>query len=190
VTWKKNRAPSIPESDLEKPSTTEGEKPEELEDKSIEQLLAEKEQEAKDNYDKWLRSIAEFENFKKRHEREKAEFMRMANESLVKDFLPVLDSLDRALKHTEGNEVPQSFIEGIELVRKGFVSALEKHGVKEIEALGEKFDPNFHEAVMQQENPDVEDNTVLFETQKGYMLHDRLLRPSMVIVSKKSAQED
>jgi molecular chaperone GrpE len=196
VTRKKDSAPSIPESELEKSSAaeefqpSEGEEFKELEEKSIEQLMAEKEQEAKDNYDKWLRSVAEFENFKKRHEREKAEFMKMANEMLVKDFLPVLDSLDRALQHTEQNEVPPSFIEGIELVRKGFVNALEKHGVKVIDALGEKFDPNFHEAVMQQENPDVEDNTVLFETQKGYMLHDRLLRPSMVIVSKKPAQED
>ena len=196
MTWKKDSAPSIPESDLEKSSAAEefqpaeGEEFKELEEKSIEQLLAEREQEAKDNYDKWLRSVAEFENFKKRHEREKAEFMRMANEMLVKDFLPVLDSLDRALQHTEQNEVPQSFIEGIELVRKGFVNVLEKHGVKVIDALGERFDPNFHEAVMQQENPDVEDNTVLYETQKGYMLHDRLLRPSMVIVSKRPAQED
>ena len=196
MTRKKDSAPSIPESDLEKSSAAEefqpaeGEEFKELEEKSIEQLLAEREQEAKDNYDKWLRSVAEFENFKKRHEREKAEFMRMANEMLVKDFLPVLDSLDRALQHTEQNEVPQSFIEGIELVRKGFVNVLEKHGVKVIDALGERFDPNFHEAVMQQENPDVEDNTVLYETQKGYMLHDRLLRPSMVIVSKRPAQED
>ena len=196
MTWKKDSAPSIPESDLEKSSAAEefqpaeGEEFKELEEKSIEQLLAEREQEAKDNYDKWLRSVAEFENFKKRHEREKAEFMKMANEMLVKDFLPVLDSLDRALQHTEQNEVPQSFIEGIELVRKGFVNVLEKHGVKVIDALGERFDPNFHEAVMQQENPDVEDNTVLYETQKGYMLHDRLLRPSMVIVSKRPAQED
>ena len=125
MSWKKDSAPSIPESDREKSSAAEefqsadGEEPKELEEKSIEQLLAEKEQEARNNYDKWLRSVAEFENFKKRHEREKAEFMKMANELLVKDFLPVLDSLDRALQHTEQNEIPRVLSRGSNWFVKG-----------------------------------------------------------------------
>jgi len=163
---------------------------ESIEEKSVEQLLAEKEEESKDNYDKWLRALAEFDNYKKRQEREKADFCKFAMESLMKELLPVLDNLDRALEHSKVNEVPQSFIEGLELARKSFWDVLDKNGLKHVDAVGEKFDPNYHEAIMQQDDPDSEENTILTEVQKGYLLHDRLIRPSMVVVSKKPAGEE
>ncbi len=148
------------------------------------------ERKAEEYRDNWLRTAAEFENFKKRQEKQQTEFYKRAVEALARDLLPIVDSLERALSHGKESNVPQSFIDGIELSRKSFMDVLEKHGVKPIPAEGEKFDPNFHEAMMQQENPDVEENTVLTEAQKGYLLNDRLLRPSLVVVSKKPAQDD
>jgi len=159
-------------------------------DRDMTELLAEKEKEAKDNYDKYLRSMAEFENFKKRQVREKAEFLKMANESLIRELLPVKDSLDRALEQAANSDVPKSYIEGIELARKSFMDVLAKNGLTPIEALGEKFDPNYHEAIMQQEDPDVDENTVITQVHQGFMLNDKLLRPAMVVVSKKPAQEE
>ena len=177
-----------PYSDLtESEESRESEKSDqklEKDEKSLEELLADKEKEAQENFDKRLRLLAEFENYKKRQDREKAEFYKMATESLIRDLLPVVDTLERALDHSQENNVPDSFIEGIELVRENFLSVLEKQGLKPIEAVGKTFDPNFHEAVMQKDDLESEENTVLNEAQKGYMLHDKLLRPTMVIVSK------
>jgi molecular chaperone GrpE len=163
---------------------------ESLAGKTIEDRLSEKEREAQENYDKWLRSLAELENYKKRQEREKAELCKFAQESLIRGLLPVLDNIDRAIEHSKINHVPASFIEGLELARKSFWEVLQKNGVEAINAAGEKFDPNFHEAIMQQEDPEREENTIISEAQKGYMLHDRLLRPSMVVVAKKSTAEE
>jgi molecular chaperone GrpE len=128
------------------------------------------------------------ENIKKRLEREKTGLVKFANENLVKDLLPVLDNLERALVH--GNEArnnQEALLEGVRLTYEGLLNVLEKFGVTPVKALGERFDPNFHEAVMQKDDPDVEDNSVIEEVQKGYLLHDRLIRPSMVVVSRKPA---
>jgi molecular chaperone GrpE len=165
----------------------EVEKPEEA---TVEERLAQKEREAQENYNKWLRTLAELENYKKRQEREKADLCKFAQESLIRGLLPVLDNIDRAIEHSRVNNVPASFIEGLELARKSFWGVLQKNGVEVINTVGEKFDPNFHEAIMQQEDPEVEENTITSEAQKGYLLHDRLLRPSMVVVAKKSAIEE
>jgi molecular chaperone GrpE len=161
--------------------------PEEL---TLEERLAQKERDAQENYDKWLRSLAEFENYKKRQEREKADLCKFSQESLIRDLLPVLDNIDRAIEHSKANNVPATFIEGLALARKSFWDVLQRNGVQAINAIAERFDPNFHEAIMQQENPEVEENTIISEVQKGYMLQERLLRPSMVVVAKKSTAEE
>ncbi len=171
----------------EKPSTVEQENKEEESPSEIEKLrqdLAAKELEAKKNYDLYLRQVADLENFKKRVAREKEEAIRYGNEALVKDLLPVLDNLERAVEHAElgGNGKP--LLAGIELVLKGFLEVLEKHGVTQISAKGEPFNPQKHEAFAQVESTDHEPNTVVAELHKGYFMADRLLRPSLVSVAK------
>ncbi|MEW5723845.1 MAG: nucleotide exchange factor GrpE [Thermodesulfobacteriota bacterium] len=144
--------------------------------------------EAEKNYDLFLRAQADMENMKKRLEREKADFMRFANENIIKELLPVVDNLERAMNHAQDDG--GGLLEGVRLTYEGLRGTLERFGVKPINAAGGPFDPNFHEAVMQRENPDVEDNTVLEEVQKGYLLHERLIRPAMVIVSRRPSGEN
>ena len=171
----------------EKPSTLEQENKDESSPSELEKLhqdLTAKELEAKNNYDLFLRQSADLENFKKRVAREKEEAFKYGNEALVKDLLPMLDNLERALEHAElgGNGKP--LLEGIELVLKGFLEILEKHGVTQISAKGETFNPQKHEAFAQVESKDHEPNTVVQELHKGYFMRDRLLRPSLVSVAK------
>ena len=147
--------------------------------------------EAEKYKDMYIRSQAEAENMKKRLEREKSDFIRFANENLIKELLPVLDNLERALAHGHvDNANGDSLAEGVKMIVDGFSTVLDKFGVKPVKTTGEPFDPNFHEAVMQQENPDVEPNTVLEEVQKGYVLNDRLIRPAMVVVSRRTADSN
>lgn len=159
---------------------------------SLEARLEAAELKAKQNYDRLLRITAEFENYKKRMEREMNEFRKFANESLVKDILPTVDNLQRALETHQGNQENSTdgMREGVEMTLKALLGSLEKHGVAPIEALEKPFDPNFHHAVMQEESDKYPENTVSQELQKGYMIRDRLLRPSMVVVSKRPEPEE
>ena len=141
-------------------------------------------EEARRNYDQFLRDAAETENYKKRVTREKRDAIRYANESLVRDLLPVIDDLERAAQHARTDGNPQSLLDGIELVLKGCLEALQKHGVTRITAKGEPFDPEKHEAYAQVETDEYEANTVVDEVHQGYCLDDRLLRPSLVSVAK------
>lgn len=150
----------------------------------LRQQLEKKESEARENYDRFLRQVAELENFKKRVAREKGEALRYANESLIKDLLPVLDNLERAVDHAKEGENGEPLVEGVEMVLKGFLDVLSKHGVTQISAKGESFDPERHEAVAQVENAECEPNSVVEEHHKGYYLLDRLLRPALVSVAK------
>ena len=134
--------------------------------------------------DRLLRLHAEFENYKKRMARERSEFVKFANEALILEFLPVLDSLERALATARSAAEAQAVAEGLEIILRLFQTTLEKVGVKVIEALDREFDPNLHQAVAQVESPDGRDNIVMEEVRKGYLLEGRLLRPSMVKVSK------
>jgi molecular chaperone GrpE len=134
--------------------------------------------------DRLLRLHAEFENYRKRMVRERSEFVKFANEALILEFLPVLDSLERALATARSAEEAQAVAEGLEIILRLFQTTLEKVGVKVIEALDCEFDPNLHQAVAQVESPDGRDNIVMEEVRKGYLLEGRLLRPSMVKVSK------
>ena len=134
--------------------------------------------------DRLLRLHAEFENYKKRMARERNEFVKFANEALILEFLPVLDSLERALATARSAAEAQAVAEGLEIILRLFQTTLEKVGVKVIEALEREFDPNLHQAAAQVESPDGRDNIVMEEVRKGYLLEGRLLRPSMVKVSK------
>ncbi len=148
--------------------------------------LQEKTEEARKHYDLFLRERAETENFKKRMVREKSEALRFASEPLVRDLLPVVDNLERAVEHAEGNG--QSVIDGVRLVLKSLLDILERHGVKRIDAVGQQFDPTRHEAMAQVESVEHEPNQVVDQHHSGYLLHDRLLRPALVTVSgRKSA---
>ena len=133
--------------------------------------------------DRWLRERAELENFKKRLAREKAEGLRFANEGLLRDLLPVIDNLHRAVEHGRASREVDPIIEGVELVLRSFTEALGRHGVQVVEARGQRFDPSQHEAIGHVES-DQPPNTVVDEHQRGYTLHDRLLRPALVTVGK------
>jgi molecular chaperone GrpE len=142
--------------------------------------------EAAENHDRLLRVAAEFENYKKRNAREMNDFRKFANESFVKAMLPVVDSLDLAIA-SAGNDqqANSSVVEGVTMTLKEIYKVFEQFGVRPIESIGKTFDPAFHQAMMQEETEAYPENTVSRELQKGYMIHDRLLRPAMVVVSKK-----
>ena len=130
--------------------------------------------------DRYVRTLADFENFRKRSEREKADFQRYALGAVIREILPVLDNFDRALEHAgEGDE----FHKGVALIYKQLFDVLQRHGLKPITESGVRFDPNIHEAVVREEDPSVPSHTVAAVLQKGYFLHDRLLRPAMVKVA-------
>ncbi len=157
-------------------------KPDEL--ALLQTQLAAAEADVKQHYDLLLRERAELENFKRRIQREKSESLRFASEPLLRDLLPVIDNLERAVEHAKGNEGGQALVEGVELVLRSLLDTIGRHGVRRVPAKGESFDPSQHEAVLQVEHTEVAPNTVLDEHQSGYQLHDRLLRPAMVSVSK------
>lgn len=142
--------------------------------------------ELKQTQDRLLRLQADFENFRRRALKEKTEAHQYGHLNLVGDLLSSVDNLDRAIDHarqSEGGDL-ESLLEGVELVRREFLTALTKHGVVCIEAMGEVFDPALHEAMAQAPDASVAPNTVVQELQKGYRLRDRLVRPSRVIVAR------
>jgi molecular chaperone GrpE len=159
--------------------------------KEMEARVESLEQEAKETHDRFLRVSAEFENYKKRAAREMGDFRKFANESFVKAMLPVVDNLDRAIESSSNDKnTNTSVVEGVNMTLKEILKIFEQFGVIPFESLGKTFDPGFHQAVMQEENEDHPDNTVLNELQKGYLIHDRLLRPAMVVVSKKKERPE
>jgi len=135
--------------------------------------------------DRYLRLLADFENFRRRGEREKADFYKYALAGVLKDLLPVLDNFDRALDHAEQGD---DFHRGVLLIYKQLFDVLEKNGLKPIDESSVPFDPNIHEAVVREEDPSVPSHTVTAILQKGYFLHDRLLRPAMVKVAVGGAE--
>ena len=148
--------------------------------------LEEKEKEASENYDKYIRTVAELENYKKRAAREKADSIRYGNENLIKDILPLVDSMDRALQHADNSGDFEAFKKGLKLLQDQLLCSLEKHGVQKIECVDKTFDPNVHEALFQVESDTHEDNTIVDELEKGYLLSGRLLRPAKVSVCKRA----
>ncbi|MDP2940858.1 MAG: nucleotide exchange factor GrpE [Candidatus Omnitrophota bacterium] len=145
----------------------------------------------KESWDKMLRLQADFDNYRKRSEREKQDFVKFANEGLIAELLVILDDLERAVSLAESkHEDLPAFLKGVEMILAHLYDTLKEHGVKPIEAEGKLFDPNFHEALMQVEDNEKAEHTIVEEMQKGYWLNGRVLRTSKVKVTKKSVTEE
>ncbi len=150
---------------------------------SLEESLAESQAEARKNWDLYLRERADLENYRKRAQREREELARFANENLLRELLPVLDNLERAVAHAE-QEPEGGLLQGVQLTLDQMRKTLERFGVLPVAAVGETFNPDRHEAMGQLESSDQPPNTVVKEMQKGYTLNDRLLRPALVMIAK------
>ena len=140
--------------------------------------------EAAENRDRWIRAVAELENYKKRAVQERARLLKYKNEDLLRDVLVITDNLERALSHCQVGKECDPLTEGVAMTLNMFKDVLKKHGVTEIKALGESFDPHLHEAIARVPvSGDAQPNQVVQELEKGFMYEDRLLRPSKVVVS-------
>jgi molecular chaperone GrpE len=155
---------------------------------ALEAALEAAREEARQGQARWLRERADLENLKKRTARELADTVRFGNERLLRDLLPVVDNLERAVEHAQGGGNGAPLVEGVGLVLKGLLDVLERHGVTRVGAKGTPFDPAHHEAMAQVESGEHEPNVVIEEHQPGYRLHERLLRPALVTVAKAPAQ--
>ena len=152
--------------------------------------IRELEQEVKRAHDQYVRALAEFENTKKRLHREKEEFAKYAAKTVLRDLLPIIDSLDQALVAVDKQADPQAIIKGVHLIYRQLLGLLQKEGVARIPTVGELFDPHQHEAVAQVEvDDDTQDGTVISEVQVGYTMHGQVLRPAMVKVTKSKATD-
>lgn len=153
---------------------------------TVEERAADAESKYKEMQDRYLRLNAEFDNYKKRMMRETGDRLKYFNMELIKELLPSLDNLERAISHAgDDHSDLENMIEGLQMVYKGMQEAFGKFGVSEIESIGKEFDPNCHQAVGMIESQEVPENHVAEECLKGYYLHDRIIRPTMVRVSGK-----
>ena len=150
---------------------------------ALEKDLQETKDELDEQKDKFIRLQAETDNFRKRLSREKEEFSQYANERLFKELIPIFDNFERALEDPS-NEI-KSLKEGLDMILKQFSTFLEKEKVEPIKAIGEKFNPEFHEALTSEESNDHEEDTIISQFVKGYKINNRVLRPSQVIIAKK-----
>jgi molecular chaperone GrpE len=177
---------------IEEPSKKSREKARKKKVKPVEEMtkqellvkLKDTEKQSEKNYDLYMRTYAEMENIIKRGKKEREDLAKFANESLIKDILPVIDNLERAISHVQDDNNPSRLVEGLDLTLNGLMTTLKKAGLKEVEAEGEPFDPNFHEAISQQIDDKIAPGHVIIELQKGYLLNGRLIRPSMVVISQ------
>nr|WP_217443377.1 nucleotide exchange factor GrpE [Myxococcus sp. CA051A] len=146
--------------------------------------LREAHERAKDAQERMVRAAADLENYRKRAQKEKEEVQRFGSEKLLKDLLPVMDNLDRALEAAAKSTDIDSFQKGVAMTRKSFEDALARHGVKSFSAKGQPFDPRMHEAIQQVETADVPVGHVAFEVVRGFFLNERLVRPALVVVAR------
>ncbi len=149
-----------------------------------------KSEEARTTNDKYLRLAAEFDNYKRRSQRDQSDAIKFANEKLIKDLLPTLDNLERAIQSAQEQNSTGPLLEGIVLTHKQFLETLTKLGLQQISSLGEPFDPSKHQAVAQVESETAPSNSVIEEYQKGYFLHERIIRPAMVTVAKQQTNQE
>ncbi len=156
---------------------------EDAEDSESGEETQKSEEEREDSDAKYLRLAADFQNFKRRVEKEKADIYAYANEKIALDIIEVMDNFERALQHSD-ECADKQFAEGVGMIYKQLKGVLDKNNIVEIKAEGEDFDPNFHNAVMAEDNPDFESGKVIQALQKGYTLNERVIRPSMVRVSQ------
>lgn len=157
--------------------------------KELRKLLEEKSCESEENYQRFLRMCAELENFKKRAAREKTDTIKFSNEGLLKELITILDNLERAVHHSDETHSSESLKEGVKLTMDELLKALKKFGLEQVSVVGDKFDPNKHEAISVIESSEHEDGTIIKEFQKAYFLKERLLRPAMVSVSKSLSKD-
>lgn len=155
----------------------------------LEQTLKEKEGEAAGLIDHLKRLAAEFENYKKRIAKEKEEFRNLSQQSLVRELLPVVDNLERALLHGKDNQEASDLVQGVQLTLDGLIKCLDNFGVVPFDSLGQPFDPEKHEAMALAESAEAPPNTVIAEHRRGYLIGERVIRPSLVIVSKETSSE-
>jgi len=189
---KKNDSTEAPDGSPEEQSNTEAEVSADDENKTVtlsaeEQLQQELEasrDEAQKNHEQYLRTLADMENLRKRSQREKEELAKFGNETILREILPVVDNLERAVDHAVQDEGASGLLEGVQMTLNQFATVLEKFNVVPVAALGEPFDSAVHQAMGQMETSDYPPNTVAQEMQKGYLLNERLLRPSLVMVAK------
>ena len=190
----------LEEQDLENPTLEKeeqvSEEPKDQEEAEIspEDLIEKLNEEITDLKDQRLRAIAELENFRKRAEKDQSDALKYGISNFAKEIINIRDNIERAQSsisdEAKNNEAIKSVIEGIDLIAQSVVSTFEKIGIKKIESLNEKFDHNLHQAMMEIENEELEPGTIVQELIPGYTLHDRLLRPAMVGVSKKSKKNE
>ena len=155
---------------------------------ALQQQLVEEKEKAAETHDQYLRSVAELRNYKKRIEQEREHWAREANAELLARLLPILDDFDRAMAVLPDEGLRHlSWVEGIALIYRRLQATLEQAGLRPIAALNQPFDPYFHEAILHEETPTEQDGLVLADLQKGYKLHDRVLRPTLVKVGKAAA---
>jgi molecular chaperone GrpE len=176
----------------EKGKTEEGgEEQARIEEAPREEVVTELEREIENQKDKYLRLYSDFETYKRRAAKDREELCRFANEEIVKELLPSLDNLETALKHAlEAGAAGDGLKQGVEMTLRELKRTLEKFGLKSIDALGEPFDPEFHHAISQVERDDVPEKTVVEELRKGYTFNDKVIRASLVGVSKKPEQKE
>ena len=178
------RAIQSKEKPVEKNHKTEEKPLEKMTKSELLEKTTEFQEASKKNYDLYLRSQADIENIKKRNKKEKAEWVKYSNETLIKEILPVLDNLEKAISHSDNENSLHALREGVDLTLKGLKNTLVKSGLEEVKTLGEPFNPCFHQAVSEHEDKNVGAGMILQELQRGYTLNQRLIRPAMVIVSK------
>ncbi|MGC8594786.1 MAG: nucleotide exchange factor GrpE [Candidatus Kryptoniota bacterium] len=140
--------------------------------------------------DQLLRLAAEFENFKKRVEQDKIEFIKYANERIIKELLPILDDFSRALTNGKATPEFEPFYRGVDLIYQKLLKLLESKGVKPIESVGKEFDVTYHDVLMQVPRPDLKPHTIIEEVERGYMLHDKVIKHAKVIVAGEPKEED
>lgn len=181
-------APEVTETEESSEAETEEIKEEKTEEELLQEAVEALQQENSELKDQYLRKHADFENYRKRMAREKADSVKYGNQELLKDLIEVIDNFDRAIKSSEDSKDFDSFKEGISMIEQQFTGMLEsKWGLTKMNCTGSEYDPNSHEALMMEEAADIEVPTVLEDFQAGYTLHDRVLRPAKVKVGKPAA---
>ena len=178
------------ETSHEQPDEKKVKKREEMTKRELIEKVQQIEIKAQENYELYTRTYAEMENIKKRGKKEREDLAKFANESLIKEILPAIDNLEKAISHANNDTNSSGLVEGLEMTLDGLMKTLEKSGLKEVEAVGKPFDPNFHEAISQQIDDKVAQGHIIMELQKGYLLNERLIRPSMVVISQGNSKSD
>lgn len=177
------------EKEIEEGSSEARPKEEEQKELTPDQEMARMQQEMEQANDMMLRLAAELDNYKKRVAKERESLIRYAAQDVLQELIPVLDNFERAIESADKSKDFVSFLEGVKMIYKNMYDVMGRKGLARIHAVGETFDPNIHEAVMQVTSQEHPENVVVEELQKGYMLHDRVIRPSMVVVSKGKGEE-